>query len=57
MGNWPLTGIHHYFLNRYLTLQWGTGVSESLEFAFLASRSLTVALYYAAPWPWEVRQC
>lgn len=44
MGNWPLSGINHHFPEQTLDLAVGTVVSESLEHAFLAPRSLAIAL-------------
>lgn len=44
MGNWPFAGINQYFPEQTLGLAVDTGVSESLEFVFLVSRSLAIAL-------------
>lgn len=44
------------FQTRYLSLQWGIGISKSLEFAILALRGLAAALYTKElPGLWEVQ--
>lgn len=56
MGNWPFAGINHHCLEQMLGLEVATGVSESLQFAFLAPRSLAIALYTKQlPGFWEVQ--